>query len=153
MVNGLSDVFSQLSGHFQSVDEVRGRSQDGVVGHEVRGSDRRVVGIQVDCCAVGCVATAAVLQGGERGKNDKMNRRTAYGETTVEKHKKQQGMRPMCSVFLRHFFRTIKLPFSTLGVGIIGEKHRQKAHEVFSLWPLLPTGCHGPTVHAGGIYH
>lgn len=74
MVDGLSDVFSQLSGHFQSVDKVRGCSQDGVVGHEVRGSDRRVVGIQVDCCAVGCVATVAVLRGGERGKNYKMNR-------------------------------------------------------------------------------
>lgn len=151
MVNGLSDVFSQLSGHFQSVDEVRGLSQDGVVGHEVRGSDRRVVGIQVDRCAVGCVAAVAALQGGQRGKNYKMKRHTV--KLLWKKHKKQQGRHPMCCVFLRHFIRAIKLPFSTLGVGIIREKHGQKAHEVLSLWPLLPTGCHGPTVHAGGIYH
>lgn len=78
MLNGLSDVFCQLSGHFQSVDEVWGPSQDGVVGHEVRGSHRRVVGIQVDRCAVGCVATVAALRGGgQRGKkNYKMKRHT-----------------------------------------------------------------------------
>lgn len=96
MVNGLSDVFSQLSGHFQSVDEVWGRSQDGVVGHEVRGSDRRVVGIKVDCCAVGCVATVVALQGGERGKNYKMKRQPAYGETTVEKNTRNSGECTQC---------------------------------------------------------
>lgn len=56
----------QFPAHLHGIDEVRGLSQDGVVGHEVGGADPRVVGIQVDCSAVGCVSTARGGAGGQR---------------------------------------------------------------------------------------
>lgn len=57
MVNGLTDIVSQDSGHFQTVYEIWGFLQDGVVGHKISGSNLRVVGIQVYCCGIGCMAT------------------------------------------------------------------------------------------------
>lgn len=75
VVQALSDVLSQFPGHLHGVDEVRGLFQDGVVGHEVVGADPRVVGIQVDCRAVGCVATAAALGRGEEGVRGRKNTR------------------------------------------------------------------------------
>lgn len=58
MVDGLTDVFCQDSTHFQSIDEVWRVLQDGVVGHEVRGSHAAVVGFQVHCCGISCMTTA-----------------------------------------------------------------------------------------------
>lgn len=57
MINGLADIVSQDSGHFQSIYVVWGLLQDGVIRHEVSGSDCCVVGMEVNCCGVGCVAT------------------------------------------------------------------------------------------------
>lgn len=131
VVQALSDVLSQFPGHLHGVDEVRGIFQDGVVGHEVVGADPRVVGIQVDCRAVGCVATAAALGRGEEG---------------VRGRKKHTGERRVRS-------GAIPLPFSTLDVGVVRQKHGQEVHEVLSLWPLLATGRHRPAVYAGGIHN
>lgn len=56
MAHGLGDVSGQAASHFQRFCEIRGFFQDGVVGHEVGGSDPGEVGVHVDCCGVGCVA-------------------------------------------------------------------------------------------------
>lgn len=83
--------------------------------------------------------------------------RVLYGGVNMEKEmtvrmEETEG-NVLCSVQAQHFGRAIELPFSTLDVGIVWQKHGQKPHEVVSDWPLLPAGRHGPTVHAGWIYH
>lgn len=103
-----------------------------MVGHEVCGSDPRVVGMEVDRCAVGCVSAE-----GRKGEK----------ETTVRMQKTEADV--LFSAQTQHFGRAIQLPLSTLDVGIVGQKHGQKPHEVVSHWPLLPAGRHGPAVHAG----
>lgn len=130
MVHGLSDVVGQVPGHFQRMYEVRGFPQDGVKSHEVRSSDARVPGVQIYCCGVGCVAPAGASTHTQRG-----------------------ALRNVSCGFTRDFSRALKLPFSTLGVGIVRQEHGQEPHEVVSHRPLLPTGGHGPTVQTGGIYH
>lgn len=74
VVYAMRDVLGQFPGHLHGVDEVRGLFQDGVVGHEVAGADPRVVGIQVDCGAVGCVATA-------RGRGGRGGDAGSYGRS------------------------------------------------------------------------
>lgn len=77
--------------------------------------------------------------------------RGANKETTVRTQETEGNV--LCSVQTQHFGRAMQLPFSTLDVGIVRQKHGQKPHEVVSDWPLLPAGRHGPTVHAGWIHH
>lgn len=125
VVYALTDVLGQVPGHLHGVDEVRGLFQDGVVGHEVGGANTRVVRIQVDCSAVGCVATArgGAGEGGERQESCAAAASGTAGGA-------------------------IELPFSTLDVGVVRQKHGQEVHEVVSLWPLLATGCHGAAPYA-----
>lgn len=131
VVDGLTDVLGHHSTHFQSIDEVRGLLQDGVVGHEVRGPHSAVVGLQVHGCGVSGVAT------GERGGAHVKNIAVRTGE----------DQRTPLS------FQEDPLPFSTLGVGIVGQEHGQKPHEVVSDGPLLPSSRHRSTRHAGLVDH
>lgn len=68
MVHGLTDIFRQVSGHFQSMYVVGGLFQNAVVSHEVSGSDPRFVRVQVDRRGVGCMTTGGALMREERGK-------------------------------------------------------------------------------------
>lgn len=97
VIYALSDVLGQVPGHLHGVDEVRGVSQDGVVGHEVGGAHPRVVGIQVDCSAVGCMATA-------RGAG------AAGGGQRQESHGQQQQVEHHAALF--HY------PFPHLMLGL-----------------------------------
>lgn len=103
---------------------VRGLFQNGVVSHEVSGSDPRVPWVQVDRCGVGCMAAVgASMQREERGTCQSTGKKLANCETTA-KHIRIALDDTSC-VFNKNlkrrsdFSRAMKLPFSTLGVGIV----------------------------------
>lgn len=64
--------------------EVWGLFHDCVVSHEVSGSDPRVPGIQVNCCAVGCMAAVGELTQGETRRKYHSTVKLVYFETTVK---------------------------------------------------------------------
>lgn len=75
-----------------------------MVSHEVRGSYPCVVGIQVNCGGIGCMATRGIWE-------------------EVKHHNPQQNWYTVLSIEGGDVDRALKLPFSAFGVGVVRQEH------------------------------
>lgn len=98
LFSGLSDILSQGAGHFQSIYVIWGLLHDGVIRHEVSGSNPCVIGKQVHCAAIRCMAT-----GGHKKKDERV----------------RKGLNTETGILYSVNILDVKLPFSTLGVGVV----------------------------------